>query len=266
MLALAWQSVRGPSEPLFWEQAARNRKRWTLFTEQWLQSRSLAAPFYPDLTQVDLHGRKLLHTGDSFLLLPMMHPPVDTPYDAAYEKVEIPAEDEEQAYLRIATDGSSIRRVGGAGVCILPPYGDVCEHAVILQKPIDGACTNIRAEIVAACQGLRAILTLRRHLDVRDFLLQTDSMHVVNILQGAITSVAHAGDVACLLGLWSQVHKWVRPVHVKAHTGHPLNELADLAAKAAALQTHALTLVRNATFSLARFVAKGEELSPLHVW
>ena len=266
LLTLAWQDHRQPWEPLFWDQVARDRARWGTFTRDWLNSKGLGGTFYPCLEDVDLRGRKLLHSGDLFSLLPLRHPPVEEPYDAAYEHVPRFQDDTEQAQLRVATDGSSFRGIGGVGVCILPPYGDILQDAVIIQAAVPGRATNIRAEILAATQGLKAVRTLLQLFPQSSFLLQTDSMHVVQTLQSSISTVKHAQDVSQLLLLWQEVRHACLVMHVKAHHGHPLNEVADIAAKQAVLFQHMQVLTRRPDYSCAVFSAPGAELPPLHVW
>ena len=265
LIQLSWTQYRGRWHPLAWEEAARDRALWRKFTAWYLETNSIPQTFYPTLEEVDLRGRALSKMGTEYYLLPMRHPPVDTPYTTAYfEYPPLSPEDTEQS-IRVSTDGSCMRGLGGAAAVLLPPYGDVENDVVILQQAVPGRSTNIRAEIVAACKILEAIKRIKQHVKIGTFLFMTDSQHVLQLLQGACRSVAHAPDVSCLMLLWQEVAGYTTFRHVKSHNGDPLNELADQCAKEAVHFDHAGLVIRRRDYSRSYFeMAPGT--SPLWLW
>ena len=252
-LGLAWQGHRKTWQPITWEGAAQDRTLWKQFTQEYLRGKAITPEFYPILADVDLRGRALSKVGDDFHLLPLRHPPVDPPYATAFiEHPEMTPEDVEYA-IRVSTDGSCMRGQGGAAAVLLPPYGDIEADAVVIQQAIPGRCTNIRAELVAACKGLQAIKRLKEYVPLGTFLFMSDSQHVLQLLQGAIRSVVHASDTSSLLLLWEEVSSYTSVKHVRAHQGEPLNELADECAKQAVLLPHTRMIIRRRDYGISYF-------------
>ena len=139
----------------FWPNAAR-------FLQKALEAnRMIGQPPYwyqaaLDRPTCDLHGRMLLQVGEKFRLLAMRHPPVEEPYPSAYKYVApTDCNDDVQAVV-FCSDGSSKLAHGSYGVVILASYAEL-GSAIVAQGRVDGYCTNIRAEIVAACQAFTLI-------------------------------------------------------------------------------------------------------------
>ena len=107
------------------------------------------------------------------------------------------------------------------------------ETAVVGRGKMTGAATNITAEMQAAIQGLRMAVEVSKVSSIGSFVLLTDSMYVVQLLEDSIVTTRHAGPAAELLALWNRLFltsdicaKWVR-----GHANCLLNNLADLRAK-----------------------------------
>ncbi len=133
-----------------------------------------------------------------------------------------PGPEKERADVLIVCDGSSRRLPSGerraAAAAIVKRGSDVAIFGEYL-----GAATNQQAEIVAACLGLEALAQPSR---VR---LLTDSQYVVRTMQGGYKRRAN-------LALWERLDRAARPhtiawVWTPKHTGHPLQEVCDRAAR-----------------------------------
>ena len=109
---------------------------------------------------------------------------------------------------------------------------------MLVSIPIAGRCTNIRAELIAAAYALRVCAKLRRDFPGHRIEFQSDSQHVLQILSDAIVTTANLAEVCQLRSAWEPVRDFLRISHVRAHTGEPLNELADSSAKYAATFSH----------------------------
>ena len=116
----------------------------------------------------------LLQVGESFKLLAMRHPPVEEPYPSSYKYVPAPDELDDAGAVTFCSDGSSKLAHGSYGVTILAPYAEI-ESAIIAQGRVDGYCTNIRAEIVAACHALVLVKQFRTHCPNIPIIFMTDS-------------------------------------------------------------------------------------------
>ena len=128
---------------------------------------------------------------------------------------------------------------------VLPPYGDL-EAAIICQGRVQGDCTNIRAEVLAAVRALKMILELRRHLGSHiPIKYMTHSSFVLQILSAAIQPTLYASEINELHYLWTRLCGSVTAVHVKGHKGHAINTLADHAAKQALYFSHFRVVYRN---------------------
>ena len=146
----------------------------------------------------------------------------------------VPQDGEEDclAQFQIATDGSARAEVGAFAAVILAPYSGV-ETAVVGRGRMVGTATNITAEMRAAIQGLRMALEVNRVSGIGSFVLLTDPMYVVQLLEDSIVTTRHAGPAAELLALWNRLllttdisARWV-----KGHAGCVLNNLADVHAR-----------------------------------
>ena len=210
--------------------------------------------WYPRLEFVELLGRSLLHVGGRFWLLPMKTPPCREPYDRAYKYVPGPESESNQAIFRVSSDGSSSDYVGGAGVVILPPYGRVPEDLVLISVPIPDRCTDIRAELIAATQALKVCARLRQDFPGHSLELHCDSLHVLHVLSDSIITTANLVEVCQLRQMWSRVREFVTPVHVRAHKGDPLNELADAQPSVQQPWPAGRVLLRGWDYTLSRFV------------
>ncbi|CAE7836810.1 nmt [Symbiodinium sp. CCMP2592] len=230
-----WYRSRLTGDPNSWEQAAQYRDRWKAFADEVFRIKGLLRDqFYPDLRSVDLCRRCLLRTGDRFWLLPQTHAPIDRPYPSSFEHV-LDAEDQDDiGHFCIACDGSRKGVLMGAGVALLPPYGEVPSDVVIAGYPISGGpSTNIKAELIAATKALEMALRILERFPGIPVLLQTDSAYVLQVLEGGTVGFAHVSLQAGLCMLWHRCRSRVRAMHVRAHKGHALNELADRTAKQA---------------------------------
>ena len=250
-----------------WVPQAQDREQWKAFIRDWISANyAHSTGWYPRLEFVELLGRSLLHVGDRFWLLPMRHPPVEEPYDLAYKYVPGPESESNQAIFRVSSDGSSSDYVGGAGVVILPPYGRVPEDLVLISVPIPDRCTNIRAELIAAAQALKVCARLRQDFPVHSLELHCDSLHVLHVLSDSIITTANLAEVCQLRQMWSGVREFVTPVHVRAHKGDPLNELADASAKRATTMPAGRVLLRGWDYTLSRFVGVHAACPSLKPW
>ena len=121
-------------------------------------------------------------------------------------------------------------RQGGAAVVILPPYGDI-QEAIVSYFRIQAPCTNIEAELRAACHAMymiESVLHAHPHLPIQ---FCTDSQYVLQILNGSFVGTHHASVTNELICRWSRLSLRVEASHVRAHKGHLLNEIADHFAK-----------------------------------
>ena len=152
---------------------------------------------------------------------------MEEPHEEVLRIVPQDGEEDSLAHFQIATDGSARAEVGAFAAVILAPYSEV-ETAVVGRGRMFGTATNITAEMQAAIQGLRMALS-----GIGTFVLLTDSMYVVQLLEDSIVTTRHAGPAAELLALWNRLllttdisAKWV-----KGHAGCVLNNLADVHAR-----------------------------------
>ena len=76
----------------------------------------------------------------------------------------------------IQTDGSSAQKIGGVGVVITTPDGEILKYGVRLRFP----ATNNEAEYEGILTGLR----LGKALGVKNLLIQSDSKLVVEQIKG----------------------------------------------------------------------------------
>ena len=185
-----------------------------------------------DPLKEDLMGRQLLQLGQRFHLLPVRHVPVEEPYEEVLRSVPQDGEEDSLTHFQLATDGSARAEVGAFATVILAPYSEV-ETAVVGRGRMFGIATNTTAEMQAAIQGLRMALEVNRVSGIGTFVLLTDSMYVVQLLEDSIVTTRHAGPAAELLALWNRLllttdisARWV-----KGHAGCVLNNLADMHAR-----------------------------------
>ena len=134
--------------------------------------------------------------------------------------------------VQIFTDGSSLGNPGPGGWCAILRYNN---HQKIL-KGGKKETTNNEMEIMAVLEGLKA---LKEPCEVD---LYTDSNYVVQAIKDWIyrwakndwkrsskKEVAHRN-------MWEEIYRLlkihkVKPIWVKAHSGHKENELCDRIAK-----------------------------------
>ena len=244
--------LRPFGSPHLWDDASLDRHTWREFVNSWLSKRNLhPSIYYEQLQHVDLHGRCLLQVGETFKLLPMRHLPVEDPYPSSFISVPVPHDDDDLQVLQVCSDGSSRNRKGAFGVVVLPPYGDM-DTAVICQGRVQGDCTNIRAEVLAAVRALKMILELRRHLGPHlPIKYMTDSSFVLQILSDAIQPTLYASEINELHHLWTRLCDSVTAAHVKGHKGHAINTLADHSAKQALYFSDFRVVYRNHAHSKA---------------
>ena len=139
---------------------------------------------------------------------------------------------------------------------MLPPYGRIPDDLVLISVPVADRCTNIiRAELIAATQALQVCARLRQDFPGHSVELHCDSLHVLHILSDSIITTANLAEVCQLRQRWEQVREFVVPIHVRAHQGDPLNELADASAKRATTMPVSRTLLRGWDCALSRFVS-----------
>ena len=234
-LTLLWRRCRLAGDPVWWEDMAHSRDRWKQFTDEVFHIKGILKDrFYADLHHVDLCGRCLLRTGDRFWLLPQTHPPIDPPYPSSFQHVPHTEEATEAACFCVACDGSRKGVHLGLGVAILPPYGSFPQDVVVFRQRGGGSpATNIRAELLAATKALEMCLQILEKFPGIPVMLLTDSAYVLQVLEGGGVGFAHVSLQAGLCMLWHRCSDRVILKHVKAHTGHALNETADSMAKSA---------------------------------
>ena len=261
-----WERVRLIGQPPFWYQASQDRLMWDEGLSRWLSVNALAPTcYYDDLETCDLHGRMLLQVGDTFKLLAMRHPPVEEPYETSYKWIPPPDDLLEVESVTFCSDGSSKIAHGSYGVVILAPYAEL-QAAIIAQGRIDGYCTNIRAEIVAACQAFTLIKQFRSHCPHVPLLYLTDSEYVLQLLDETLQPTCHIPDTNNLLSLWHSICHSVVAKHVKAHKGHALNELADKAAKEAYHFNHFRRVIRDVSHQRVYLLRDHQPLPCFHNW
>ena len=202
------------STTVHWYQGSQDRLQWEAMINRWLTSKDLdPTVYYPDLETCELHGRMLLQVGETFKLLAVRHPPVEEPYPTSYKFIPPPDEDDDLHSVVFCSDGSSKLAHGSYGVIIAAPYAEV-DSVIIGQGRIDGYCTNIRAEIVAACHAMTLIKKLRRHCPDIPIVYLTDSEYVLQILDESISPTCHIPDTNNLISLWQSVCSTVVAKHV----------------------------------------------------
>ena len=264
-LALLWRRCRQHGDSMFWEGGAQDRQRWKQFVHEIFAIKGLLPDrFFPDLHEVDLCHRCLLRTGDRFWLLPQTHPPIDPPYPSSFKHVQDTEEVDEVSCFTFACDGSRKGTLLGAGVAVLPPYGEIPKDAILCGFPVRGApATNIRAELVGATKALEMCLQLMTKVPEGRIVLLTDSAYVLQVLEGGTVGFAHVSLQAGLCMLWHKCSDRVRIKHVRSHSGHALNELADQAAKAALTFPGSHFFVRTADYNRAFVPEQGAQIPDL---
>ena len=171
---------------------------------------------------------------------------------------------DEVACFTFACDGSRKGTLLGAGVAVLPPYGEIPKDAIMCGFPVRGApATNIRAELVGATKALEMCLQLMAKIPVGRIVLLTDSAYVLQVLEGGTVGFAHVSLQAGLCMLWHRCSDRVRIKHVKSHSGHALNELADQTAKAALTFPGSHFFMRTADYSKAFVPMQGANIPDL---
>ena len=102
------------------------------------------------------------------------------------------------------------------------------------QQSLDGDVSaawqaTLQQKSKAAVQGLKMALQIYETTGIASFVLLTDSMYVVQVLEDSIVATRHAGLTAELLAVWNRLllvtHLEVR--WVKGHSVCLLNQLAD---------------------------------------
>ena len=265
-IQLAWQDIRGLGTPPFWEDAALDKKVWRCFVNSWLDCKKLQPLiYYSDLPTVDLLGRSLLQIGEKFVLLPFRHVPVEPEYESSFRFIPEVSISENEAAVQVCSDGSSRDSRGALAVAFSAPYS-LIENAVVAQALVYGTCTSTRAEIRAAVQALKMIRAALPFLFDIPIIFMTDSTLVLQILDDEINFSCHPHDVHELLHVWREVcHRVVKQL-VRGHSGHPLNTLADSAAKAALHFRHNRTLYRTSDFKQVFLVPQHQSPPPFHTW
>ena len=234
-----------------WIRGAQDRVRWRDFSTNWAKANNCEETVYYSTPPecLDLKGRMLVQNGDFFSLLPIRHVPVEAPYAASFEKISHAAEhiliapEASEHLLRVFSDGSASQqrkndaREGGAAVVVLPPYGDI-QEAIVSYFRIQAPCTNIEAELRAACHAMYMIETVLRAHPYLPTQFCTDSQYVLQVLNGSFVGTHHASVTNELICRWSRLSLRVEASHVRAHKGHLLNEVADHFAKQGRCLTH----------------------------
>ena len=261
-LQKALESVRLVGQAPYWYQAAQDRLQWEAVINRWLANKCLnLVEYYSDLHTCDLHGRMLLQVGEAFKLLAMRHPPVEAPYQFVP-----PTEDNDDLRaIAFCIDGSSKLAHGSYGVAILAPYAELAS-AVVGQGRIDGDWTNIRAEIVAACQALVLIKHFKHYCPRMPTIFLTDSEYVLQILDETLQPTCHTPDTNNITSLWHSLCTTVTAKHVKAHKGHALNELADKAAKEAYYFNHFRRVLRDINYNKVYLLRDHQPNPDFHNW
>ena len=232
-LQLAWEQIRHVREPFSWIEFSVHRHEWRQVWARWLTSKGwLCAGMTADPCQENLMGRQLLQLGRRFHLLPMRHFPVEEVYDSVLRVVPQDCEDNSLAQFPVATDGSAKAEVGAYAAVLLAPYSEI-ETAIVGRGRMSVSATNITAEMQASIQGLRMALEVHQVTGIESFVLLTDSMYVVQLLEESIITTRHAGPAAELLSLWHRLllltdisARWV-----KGHARCTLNNIADAHAR-----------------------------------
>ena len=265
-LQLAYESLRTPCDPFFWTDKALDREGWLDFSCTWLSFKKISPKsFYPDLTQVDLHGRCLLQVGDSFKLLPFRHVPVEEPYGTSFEVVPESVASLDAGCFQVCSDGGCKASVGSLAVTILAPYAPL-EESTIIQARIEGRSTNNKAELLAAVRALKTIRTLLHFFPSIPFVYMTDSMLVIQALEELVNVTCHPQIVHELLSLWRSICPFGKAVHVRGHKGHAQNTLTDKAASEALRFSHCRLLYRKFSYAAVYLVQPGHPQPPFHNW
>ena len=247
LLQLTWErymQAQSLSPVCSWIRGAQDRARWKDFSTSWAKDNNCEETVYyktpPEC--LDLKGRMLVQNGDFFSLLPIRHVPVEAPYAASFEKISHAAErllvapEASEHLLRVFSDGSASQqrkndvREGGAAVVVLPPYGNI-QEAIVSYFRIQAPCTNIEAELRAACHAMYMIESILRAHSFLPIQFCTDSQYVLQIPNGSFVGTHHASVTNELICRWSRLSLRVEASHVRAHKGHLLNEIADHFAK-----------------------------------
>ena len=266
LIQLAWENLQEWGTPPYWDDAAQDKNVWNTFISHWLAEKSLLPlVYYPDLERVDLLGRSLLQIGEKFTLLPFRHVPVEEAYLSSFTCVPSPDNDSHQACVQVVSDGSHRSTVGGIAVGFLAPYA-LLEQAVIGQAKVAGPCTSTKAEILAAILALKMIRSALPYLGDIPVCYMTDSTFVLQVLEEACNFRCHPHDIHQLLDLWRQVCRRVSKQHVKGHSGHPLNSLVDVAARASLDFGHTRTLYRTADFRKVFLTLPQHNMPDFHRW
>ena len=261
-----WEEHRPLGSHPFWEICALDRSAWRDFISSWLKAKSLEPLiYYPNLSLVDLGRRSLLQIDEKFTLLPFRQPPFESDYESSYSFISSPVDHDEEACLRVCSDGSSRSNSGSLAVSVLGPYALLAD-AVIAQAKIQGPCTNIRAELRAAIQAFKMIRQSVSFLPHIHFVYMTDSMYVLQSLEEHSQFSSHPHDRLELCHLWKQICSNTTAQHVRGHVGHPLNTLTDTAAKEALQFSHDRTLYRTADFSKVYLTSAAQNPPPFPRW
>ena len=148
LVQLAWEAHRQSHQPKDWQAHAQGRQGWIEFTAAWLHDKGLQPlRHYENVHDVDLHGRMLLQTGETFRLLPMRHVPVEPPYPSSLQVLqnEDSVEDLESGSVhtvRFVTDGSCTKGRGGWAVMVAAPYA-TSDQATVCYGKVPGQSTNL---------------------------------------------------------------------------------------------------------------------------
>ena len=140
-----------------------------------------------------------------------------------------------------------------------PPYGRI-EQSIVSYFRISAPCTNIEAELRAACHALHMIEEILRVHPCLPIQLCTDSQYVLQVLNGSFVGTHHASVTNDLICRWSRLCLRVEACHVRAHKGFLLNEIADHFAKQAAQLTHSRKVYRTLSSDKARLAESGSAL------
>ena len=265
-IQLQWEELRGLGTPPYWENAALDRVLWTYFVQTWLNHKGLQPlKYYPEINQVDLCGRCLLQTGETFCLLPFRHVPVEEPYEAPYRFVPSPVVHVAEACLQVCSDGSHKNKLGAFAVSFLAPYAPI-QDAVVAQGKVEGDCTSTKAELRAAIQALRMIRAALPHIHDVPIVFMTDSSFVLQVLDEQCRFNCHPHDLHQLLNLWREVCPRTTKQHVRGHSGHPLNTLTDKFARAALSFHHTRVLYRKVDYSRVHMNLQHHGFPNFHEW